>query len=72
MNCCDDNGDCNQGRDCPVRTRRVRAGQPPADIDLWLEENDNREELSDIKAGVIVVALMLIVALFTAGWVSLL
>ena len=29
MNCCDEYGNCNQGRDCPVRTRRVKAGGPP-------------------------------------------
>jgi hypothetical protein len=29
MNCCD--GECHQGRDCPARTRRVRAGGPPPD-----------------------------------------
>ena len=23
MNCCDDYGQCNQGRDCPVRTGKV-------------------------------------------------
>jgi hypothetical protein len=23
MNCCDEYGDCRQGRDCPVRTTRV-------------------------------------------------
>ena len=23
MNCCDDYGDCTQGRDCPVRTGKV-------------------------------------------------
>lgn len=23
MNCCDEYGDCNQGRDCPVRVARV-------------------------------------------------
>jgi hypothetical protein len=29
MNCCNQN--CNQGRDCPTRTRRVKAGGPPPD-----------------------------------------
>ena len=24
MNCCDANGDCNQGRDCPVRKQRIK------------------------------------------------
>lgn len=32
MNCCDEYGDCQQGRNCPARkpvTRKVRAGGPP-------------------------------------------
>lgn len=24
MNCCDDFGNCRQGRDCPIRVERVR------------------------------------------------
>ena len=24
MNCCDDYGNCNQGRDCPVRKQRIK------------------------------------------------
>ena len=24
MNCCDANGDCNQGRNCPVRQQRIK------------------------------------------------
>ncbi len=23
MNCCDEYGDCNQGRDCPIRVARI-------------------------------------------------
>ena len=24
MNCCDANGDCNQGRNCPIRKQRIK------------------------------------------------
>jgi hypothetical protein len=36
MNCCDEYGNCNQGRDCPIRKERIRQakelldGKPPA------------------------------------------
>lgn len=29
MNCCDANGDCNQGRDCPVRKEHVNTRKYP-------------------------------------------
>jgi hypothetical protein len=47
-------------------TRRVRAGQPPADIELWevdlnkLEEEDR--DLTDIIAGLAVLAIILVIA----------
>jgi hypothetical protein len=28
MNCCDANGNCTQGRDCPVRIERAEQGIP--------------------------------------------
>jgi hypothetical protein len=28
MNCCDEYGECNQGRDCPVRVARVKSRTP--------------------------------------------
>lgn len=41
MNCCDQFGNCRQGRDCPVRRQRVRAGGPPP---TTLPEFDEYEE----------------------------
>lgn len=31
-NCCDDYGNCNQGRDCPIRVAKVGRRMPAADI----------------------------------------
>lgn len=31
MNCCDDYGNCNQGRDCPVRVAKARPVMRAAD-----------------------------------------
>lgn len=46
MNCCDANGDCQQGRDCPVRKCRQRAGQPAKyDEEIWLGKT--AEEIED-------------------------
>jgi hypothetical protein len=31
MNCCDANGDCRQGKDCPIRkAKELLDGKPPA------------------------------------------
>ena len=30
-NCCDDYGNCNQGRDCPIRVAKVGYKMPAAD-----------------------------------------
>jgi hypothetical protein len=44
-------------------TRRIRAGQPPADLELWEDDlNDMPEEpLSDAIAAVAVVIIMVII-----------
>jgi hypothetical protein len=73
MNCCDDNGDCNQGRNCPVReTRRVRAGKAP-DVELWVrppmgmtqEEMDalERQDRSDMRSAMFLAACVVVVIL---------
>lgn len=33
MNCCDDFGNCRQGRDCPIRVERVRRAKEMLDKD---------------------------------------
>ncbi len=33
MNCCDDYGNCRQGRDCPVRMERIRLAKRLLDQD---------------------------------------
>lgn len=35
MNCCDDYGDCRQGRDCPVRKARIQ------EVKRLLDEDDD-------------------------------
>lgn len=37
MNCCDDYGNCRQGRDCPVRIERIRRAKEELDRgERWL------------------------------------
>ena len=33
MNCCDDYGNCNQGRDCPARKREAEDGEELSELD---------------------------------------
>lgn len=61
MNCCNDNGDCRQGRDCPARVCRQRAGKP-ADydqIEIWQKfhkdaEEEDRQWKSDLRSMVFI------------------
>jgi hypothetical protein len=78
MNCCDDYGDCNQGRDCPIRkgygTRRARAGEPVTDelpIKYW--HNDEPEEIEppytlvDAVSAAVVLTILFIIAAMVFG-----
>jgi hypothetical protein len=41
MNCCDDFGDCNQGRDCPVRVAKykpVMLAAEPLPPSVWRQQ----------------------------------
>ena len=35
MNCCNDYGDCRQGRDCPARRQRAYPETLPPDLPFW-------------------------------------
>lgn len=66
MNCCDDNGNCRQGRDCPIR--RVRAGtEPPPDMPVQFAEGHEDDDPQLFATAVVnaaaAVALVLIVVI---------
>jgi len=61
MNCCDEYGDCRQGRDCPARTRRVRAGGPPPD-DMPIQMMEEPTHRSDFAAVMIVLGMATAIA----------
>jgi hypothetical protein len=65
MNCCDGNGNCNQGRDCPVRKQRIKEindayvnGYNDAHLD------DPIDDLADTFK-----ALLTMMAVVLCGWV---
>jgi hypothetical protein len=74
MSCCDDNGNCRQGRDCPVRVCRQRAGKP-ADYTIFtkgieeVEAESERQAKSDLKSILFIASCIL--AFFLIVWSSL-
>jgi hypothetical protein len=62
MNCCDEYGDCRQGRDCPARVAKV--GQRIPKHPKPLRAKHCRNHLKDLaRAMLLVVGVMLISAL---------
>jgi hypothetical protein len=77
MECCDANGECRQGRDCPVRVCRQRAGKP-ADYNnpVWLAKTEaeleaelERQWRRDLKSIVFIASCVL--AFFLVVWGTL-
>lgn len=57
MNCCDEAGNCRQGRDCPVRLARMGMAVPDDD-DTPSPEQRQRQELLDWLMWAVIVMLL--------------
>ena len=49
MNCCDANGDCNQGRNCPIRKQRIKEVND-AYINRTFDPIPHEEVFASVKA----------------------
>ena len=79
MNCCDEFGDCQQGRQCPIRQgyghRKVRAGQPVRDDTGCLPVQYTQEQLDQWRKQIdreavelwIIVACLVMLVLIVLG-----
>ena len=81
MNCCDENGDCRQGRDCPVRRQRAYPATLPPNLPVWPEPEplpDWKRRVLNIAAAlgyagllvVLVSSALLAIHAWTAWWVA--
>lgn len=73
MNCCDEYGDCRQGRDCPVRrqaAQQAERSEPHTPTGPLASEPDGASvALALALAATLVVWLLaVVVAPFLAGW----
>jgi hypothetical protein len=59
MNCCDEYGNCNQGRDCPVRVARIVK---------YDDDIDNKSTFGFVMAVIEVVCVTLILLGLTVLW----
>lgn len=67
MNCCDDYGDCRQGRDCPVRVAKVaRIGRKDYTREP-LPRSPWRVYLHHLAKWMLICIAVLFAAAFTAG-----
>jgi len=70
-NCCDANGNCNQGRDCPIRKQRMEAtNKAYAERGMVVDTDPYTDTLSTVKAllaVIVVTAAMTLIAYFIWG-----
>ena len=53
MNCCNANGDCTQGRDCPVRKQRIKEINEAYIKGYMMGQEDPLDDLADTFKGLI-------------------
>lgn len=78
MNCCDDFGNCRQGRDCPVRRQATYPTPPlPPSLPVWEDSSNDcehaRKRLASIAsvagyAAVIMLGIGLVMVAGMGGW----
>ena len=60
MNCCNANGDCTQGRDCPIRKQRIKEVNEAYIKGYMMGQEDPLDDLADtFKALLTVVTVVL-------------
>ena len=66
MNCCNANGNCTQGRDCPIRKQRAQeTNDAYIERERWGSVSDPYDDLADtFKALILVIAVTAAVTLF--------
>ena len=70
MNCCNDYGNCDQGRDCPVRKQRAKEVNE-AFINLHRSVDNPYEDVTDTVKGLIVwITVVGIAGLVFWAWVK--
>ena len=55
MNCCNANGDCTQGRDCPVRKQRIKEVNDAYIKGYMMGQEDPLDDLADTFKGLLIV-----------------
>lgn len=53
MNCCNANGDCDQGKDCPVRKQRIQEVNEAYIKGYMMGQEDPLDDLADTFKGLV-------------------
>jgi hypothetical protein len=68
-NCCDANGNCTQGKDCPIRKQRMEAANKAySERGMVVDTNPYEDTLGTVKALISVITVCVIVTLIFFFW----